>query len=199
MELDDLKNKWQNNHLTNSSTSKTKIMELSQQKSYGPAAALKNALGRQVVIIPFLFIILIVQAIRMPQLQADPFFGLFAGIIVLGGIFFTAAYFILKKMGRSDVPVAAQLKQDIHSLELMLWCYRLTFLAGVVLLAVFLEVFKNAGTALLIQDWYDINPALRICSYAGLMGLSFWFSHLRFNKDYGTHLNRLKQTLADME
>lgn len=198
MELDDLKHKWQNNHLTNTSTSKNKIMELSQQKSYGPAASLKTALGRQVVIIPFLFIILIVKAIQNPSLQSDPFFGLFAGLIVLGSVFFAVAYFILTKTGRTDVPVADQLKCDIRLLEYMLWSYRLTYLAGVILLAVFLEVFKNAGTAQLIQPWYDIATGLRICAYTALIAVSFFVSRFHFNKEFGKHVEDVKKNLSDM-
>lgn len=198
MELDDLKHKWQNNQLTNTSTSKNKIMELSQQKSHGPVASLKTALGKQVVIIPFLFIVLIVQAIQNPSLQSDPFFGLFAGFIVLGSVFFAVAYFILTKIGRADAPVADQLKRDIRSLEYMLWSYRLTYLAGVVLLAVFLEVFKNAGTAQLIQPWYDIATGLRICSYTALIVLSFFVSRFHFNKEFGKHVEDVKKNLSDM-
>lgn len=199
MELDDLKNKWQNDHLTNTSTSKQTIMELSQQKSYGPAASLKTALGKQVLIIPFLFIILIIQAVRNPMLQSDPFFGLFAGLIVLGSVFFMAAYVILTKMGKTDAPVAAQLKRDIRSLEQMLWCYRLTYLAAIILLAVFLELFKNAGTAQLIAPWYDIEPLLRIGAYLVLIVVSFFVSQFSFNKEFGKHLEAVKKNLSDIQ
>lgn len=199
MELDDLKTKWQNSNSTSTSTSKKKIMELSQQKSYGPVASLKTALGKQVVIIPFLFVILLIQVLRTPSLQTDPFFGLFVGIIVLASIFFSIAYFILRKMSRSDAPVAIQLKRQLHYLQQMLLCYRLIFLAGVVVLVIFLEAFKNMGTAQLMQPWYEINPGLRICAYAGLVALSFFLSRSRFHKDFGKHLDELKKNLSDTE
>lgn len=199
MELDDLKNNWQKSNSINPSTSKKKIMELSQQKSYGPVASLKSALGRQVVIIPFLLIVLIIQVLRTPNLRTDPFFGLFAGIIILAAIFFSAAYFILKKMSKSDAPVADQLKRQLRSLQQMLLCYRLISLAGVVLLVVFLETFKNIGTAQLMQPWYEVNVGLRICAYIGLMVLSFVLSRSRFYKDFGKHLDELKKSLSDTE
>jgi hypothetical protein len=199
MEIDDLKNKWQKSNSTITSTSKNKIMELSQQKSYGPVASLRAALGKQVVIIPFLLIVLIIQVASTPNLRTDPFFGLLAGIIVLGSVFFTVAYFILKKMSKSDVPVADQLRRQLRSLRQMLLCYRLISLAGVVMLVIFLEVFKNMGTAQLMQPWYEISLEFRICAYIGLMVLSFFLSRSRFYKDFGKHLDELKKSLSDTE
>ena len=199
MELDDLKSNWQNSNATNTSTPKKKIMELSQQRSYGPVASLKEALGRQVIIIPFLLIVLVIQVLRTPNLRMDPFFGLLAGVIILAATFFSAAYFILKKMSKSDAPVADQLKGQLRSLQQMLLCYRLISLAGVVLLAIFLEVFKNMGTAQLMQPWYEVTFGLRICAYIGLMVLSFILSRSRFYKDFGKHLDELKRSLFDTE
>ncbi len=199
MELDDLKNKWQNNHSTNTSTSKQTIMELSQQKSYGPVAALKNVLTKQMVLIPFLVIVLIIQAVRNPSLQSDPFFGLFTGMILLAALFFTISYLILTKMDKQAAPVAHRLKNDIRSLNNMLWCYRLTFLVAIILLPIFVEVFKDMGTMQLMQAWYDIHPVLRIGSYVSLLITSFYFSRTLFNKDFGKHLADLKKNLSAIE
>ncbi|WP_276480834.1 hypothetical protein [Paraflavitalea pollutisoli] len=174
-------------------------MELSQQKSYGPVAALKTALGKQVMIIPFLIVVLIVQALRKPDLQADPFFGLFAGIIVLASAFFVSAYFILGNMSRSDAPVADRLKSQVRSLGQLLWCYRLVSLAGVVMLAVFLEVFKGVGTARLMEPWYEIDSWLRWGTYAVLLIIVFILSRSRFHKDFGKHLDEIRQNLSAIE
>lgn len=199
MELDDLKAKWQSNTSNHTSTSKNKIMELSQQKSYGPVAALKTALGKQVMIIPFLIVVLVAQAVRKPDLQTDPFFGLFAGVIVLAAAFFLAAYYILGNMSRSDAPVADRLKSQVRSLGQLLWCYRLVSLAGVVMLAVFIEMFKGVGTARLMEPWYEIDSWLRWATYAGLFVTVIFLSRSRFHKDFGKHLEEIRQNLSDIE
>jgi len=59
MELDDLKQTWNQNQSTKPLN--TDIMELIQHKSYGPLAALKKAFRKQIVlmaIIPAYFIML---------------------------------------------------------------------------------------------------------------------------------------------
>jgi hypothetical protein len=48
MELDDLKQTWQQSQST--TTSNTDIMQLIQHKTYGPVAALKKAFRKQIVL-----------------------------------------------------------------------------------------------------------------------------------------------------
>ena len=199
MELDDLKNEWQTHQSTHTSTSKNKIMELSQQKSHGPVASLKAALTRQAVIIPFLFAVLIIQVLTTPDLRTDPFLGLFVAVIILACIFFSVVHVILGMMGKTDAPVADQLQRQLRSLRRMLWFYRFISLAGVVILVIFIEAFRNEGTAQLMEPWYRVDLSVRIGGYAVLIVMSVLLSRSRFYKDFGKHLDELKKSLSDTE
>lgn len=197
MELDELKTKWQKSNSPNTITSKQKIMELSQQKSYGPVAALKQTLGRQAAIIPFLIVVLLVQVWKNPGLQTDPFFALFAGIIVLASIFFLLAHVIIQKMSRQDMAVADRLKRQLRSLHQMLLCYRLVSIIGVIMLVIFLEAFKDRGTAQLMQPWYAVDGWLRVLAYLAMLVATFFLSRSKFHKDFGKHLEEIKKSISD--
>ncbi len=199
MELDQLKNSWQNSNQTINQTSKKKIMELSQQKSYGPIASLKTALGKQIFIIPFLIVILTIQTLTTPDLQTDPFFGLFVSVIVLASVFFIVAYQIINKMSIPDAPVVDQLKRQVQSLQQMLLFYRVISVVGVAILIVFLEAFKTVGTAKLMQPWYDVDIWLRVAAYFGMFVITFFASNSRFNQEFGKHLEEIKKNLSDIE
>jgi hypothetical protein len=198
MELDNLKNTWKDSS-TNASTPKNTIMELTQKKSYGPISTLQESFRRQVIIIPVLFVILIVQSVARPELRTDPFFGLFIGMIILMTIFFASAFLILNNMNNPESPVAHQLKHQLNSLNRMLLCYRVVAFTAVIMLAIFLEYFSNEGTALLIQEWYDVELWLRIFAYIALGVISLFIGKLRFEQEYGRHLAEVRRRVTEME
>ncbi len=198
MELDDLKDKWRNSDPTHTSTSKQKIMELIQQKSHGPVAALKKAFRKQLLIIPALAM-LVGDALINPSRRTDPFFSLCFGIILLCGIFFAVGYFSLDKMSKADAPVVDQLKRQLRSLQEMMLFYRIISFAGVLMLVIFLEVYKDLWTGTAVADWFEVGLWLRIPAYGGLLFWAYTAFNTFFQKEYGKHLDELKKSLSDAE
>ncbi|WP_162915789.1 hypothetical protein [Paraflavitalea soli] len=173
-------------------------MELIQQKSHGPAAALKKAFKKQLLIIPTL-VILVGDAVINPSRQTDPFFSLFFGITVLTMVFFAVAYFTLRNMGKTDAPVVDQLKRQLRSLQDMMLFYRIISLAGVLMLVIFLEVFKDLWTGTAVANWYEVGLWLRIPAYGGLLFSAYVVFNRIYQKDYGQHLDELKKSLSETE
>lgn len=198
MELDDLKDKWRNSDPTHTSTSKQKIMELIQQKSHGPVAALKKAFRKQLLIIPTLAIG-VVDALMNPSRRTDPFFSLFFGIVLLTGVFFAVAYITLHNMSKTDAPVVDQLKRQLRSLQDMMLFYRIISLAGVLMLVIFLEVFKHLWNGLPPAHWYQVGLWLRIPAYGALLFGAYIVFNRIFQKEYGKHLDEIKKSLSDAE
>ena len=199
MELDDFKNSWNRSGENATITSKNKLMELIQHKSYGPLAILKATLARQFIFIPFTYAVLLWQVIRRPELRTDPFFGLFISMILIASVFFTIAYFNVEKIQPAEGNVKTNLKRQIASLERILLGYRLTIFAGVILLSVFLEIFHDRGTALLMQEWYELAFMVRLGAYILLLVIGFFGSAKIFHQQFGQHIQNLKELIQQLE
>jgi hypothetical protein len=199
MELDDLKSSWKKTPEKEIITSQVKIMELIQNKSYGPTASLKAVLSKQLLAVPVVSGILIWKAVSKPELQSDPFFILFIVLALGMAISFGMAYSIVVKINSSGAEVKTNLRWQIRSLQRILLCYRVLAFAAVVLMAVFLEMFSDRGTALLIPEWYEIAIGLRVLGYAVMMLFAFLAARTAFNHQFGTHLLNLKGLIQDLE
>jgi hypothetical protein len=199
MELDDLKNSWKNKTENSTETSKNEIMEMIQHKSYGPLASLKEKLIRQVAIIPFVYAILIWKVIDKPELQRDPFFGLFITVILIGSVFFAIAYWKLEQIRTEGSNVKSSLEVQAVSLHKIFTGYRISAFLGVVAIGVFLEVFHNQGTALLMQEWYDVPIAARIAVYAMLIVIGFFAAGMTYRQQFGQHIQKLRELTRQLD
>lgn len=199
MELDDFKNTWNRSGENATITPTNKLMELIQHKSYGPLAVLKATLARQFIFIPFTYAVLLWQVVHRPELRTDPFFGLFLGMILIASVFFTIAYVIVEKMQPAEGNVKTNLERQTASLEKILLGYRLTFFAGVILLAVFLEVFHDRGTALLMHEWYELAFTVRLGAYILLLVIGFFGSAKIFQRQFGQHIQNLNKLIQQLE
>ena len=116
MELDDLKQTWQQNQ--SPKISNTNIMELIQHKSYGPVAALKKAFRKQIAlmaIIPVFFFISNVDNLShaVSSVMLWCYIAFCIGVIV----FSYHNYRIVSKMEGMDNLVKSNLEQQVTILE----------------------------------------------------------------------------------
>jgi hypothetical protein len=197
MELEDLKNSWKN--IPETTNSKNTIMELMTHKSYGPIATLKETLTKQVIAIPILYAVLTWKLLEKPELGSDPFFGLFCGLAIALTIAFLIAYRIVRNMAASGSPVSRNVNKQIISLKKVLFSYRVLAFTAVILLAIFLELFKNKGMALGMQGWFQLSFALRISIYLAALPLLFFVAKSAFDKQFGRHLNNLQSLVKQLE
>ena len=116
MELDELKNTWQ--QTPPQKNINTDIMEIIQHKSYGPLAALKKTFRKQMVLmflIPFLLLLTNLQDIQ--GVLTSILFWSYVAFCIYIIVFAYYNYRLVSKMEKKDAMVKTTLEQQIHLLE----------------------------------------------------------------------------------
>ena len=197
MELDELKQMWQQTPINKPNTD---IMDLIQHKSYGPLAALKRTFRKQMAVmtlIPFLLLVTNMQDIDK----------VFTSILFWSYVAFcigmiTFAYFnyrIVDQMQGMDARVKSNLEHQINLLQkranleiIGLRCVLLFF----VLLVEVLPYFQHYR---MLDKWHSLPPLARFGAYAALLTLQFILNRRIKQRKVGRHLDYLKGLVEHMK
>jgi hypothetical protein len=198
MELDDLKQTWQQSQSIKPSN--TNIMELIQQKSYGPLAALKKAFRKHILLMIVLPAYVIItntddlnHALKSVMLWA--YIAFFLSVIV----FTYYNYRMVSKMESMDHLVKANLEQQVNLLQTrMKWKKNgLTIaLLFFILLAEIVPYFQHYRMS---DKWLTVAPAIRFLSYASFFIFQHFISTWVNERRYGRHLRYLKELVNEMQ
>ena len=198
MELDDLKQPWKQS-TENINLSNNNIMELIQNKSYGPIASLKRRFRKQLIILPVVVAILAIQLSRQHDIFSDVLFWCYVVICLLICGYFYFSYHLVSNMQCADCMVKANLEKQIHMLEKgykwRLIVIRLLFVFFIVLLEVMLYFQQEPS----LVKWYAQPLGIRLLGYAGLTALFYVASKLIMNRKYGKHIRYLKELVQQMQ
>ena len=198
MELDELKKAWKQDPIHKHPN--TDIMELIQQKSYGPIAALKTVFRKQILfmaLIPFILLLTNMQDVTKP-LTSILFWAyvLFCTGVIL---FAVKNYRIAQEMETLDGAVKTRLERRIQILEERvkreLLGMRLVMLSFIVLL----EIVPYIQHYSMLDKWHSLNPAIRFGAYAGLVLLQYFMNRKISERKVGRHLSYLKRLVNDLE
>jgi hypothetical protein len=198
MELDELKNAWQQSPIKNKIN--TDIMELIHHKSYGPIAALKAVFRKQIIfmaIIPFVLVLTNIQDVHVvfTSIMFWSYVAFCIGIIA----FAYYNYRIASKMEMQDGLVKSNLEQQIHLLEhrasleiIMLRCALLFFVA----LTEIVPYIQHYRTLYL---WHSFPFAVRFGAYTALFLLQYFMNRRLKERRIGRHLDYLKKLVSEMQ
>ena len=198
MELDDLKQPWKQ------STEKIEplqnnIMELIQNKSYGPVASLKRRFRKQLIILPVVVAILAIQLSRHHDIYSDVLFWCYVVICLLICGYFYFSYRLVSNMQCAGCMVKSNLEKQIHILEKgykwRLIVMRLLFIFFIVLLEILLYFQQEPSLVKL----YAQPLGIRLLCYAGLIALFYFISKKIMNRKYGKHIRYLKELVQQMQ
>ena len=198
MELDDLKNNWHQTPLTKNKN--WDIMEIIQQKSYGPLAALKRTFRKQMVLmflIPFMFLATNAQDIHgvLTSILFWSYVAFCIGVIA----FAYYNYRIVSKMEDMDAMVKTNLEQQIQLLEKRA-NWQIIGLRGVTLFfIVLLEVVPYIQHYRMLDKWHSLPVAIRFGAYAALLVLQFFMNRIIKQRKVGRHLDYLKTLVKEMQ
>jgi hypothetical protein len=198
MELDDLKQTWNQNQSTKPLN--TDIMELIQHKSYGPLAALKKAFRKQIVlmaIIPAYFI----------MLNVDDLHALSNNVILwsyiafcLGVIIFSYYnYRLVNKMEGMDNMVKVNLEQQVNLLERSMKWKKTALRAALLFFILLIEIVPYFQHYRMLDKWHSVPAAIRYVVYAGLFVLQYFANTFVNERRYGRHLKYLKELVKEMQ
>ena len=198
MELDELKQLWNATPLENKK--QTNIMELIQQKSYGPLVALKKTYRKQIVAMTILPLLLLM--INLNDIEKTLTSVLFWSYVVfcVGVILFARYnYEIVKNMQSMDTVVKTNLEQQITLLEKRA-DLEIQGLRGVLFFFILLlEVLPYFQHYRMLDKWHSISIFVRIGSYGGLLLLQYVLNKQLKEQRIGRHLAYLKGLVAQMQ
>ena len=199
MELDELKNQWKQTDKIQKLKNQN-IMELIQNKSYGPVAELKRSFKKQIIamaLVPILFISTNIEHIDKTLSSALFWFYILVCISVI--VYTRFNYSIVKKMEGMDGMVKSNLKQQIVILETRnkhkMNGLRIVFLLFIVLLEV-LPYFQNLR---MLNKWHSLSPLIRFGGYIALFSFQYFVSLTVNRRNFGKHIAHLKELVKQME
>jgi hypothetical protein len=198
MELDDLKQTWQESQLTKPSN--TNIMELIQHKSYGPLAALKKAFRKQILLMIILpaYVVLtntddVDHALKSVMLWAYIAF-------VLGVIVFTYYnYRIVSKMESMDNLVKTNLEQQVNLLQTRMKWKKTGLMIALLFFILLAETVPYFQHYRMLDKWHSVAPGIRFLSYVSFLILQSFISTWVNERRYGRHLRYLKELANEMQ
>jgi hypothetical protein len=199
MELDDLKQTWKQADSKQKPINKN-IMELIQQKSYGPIAALKRSYQKQILvmfIIPFLLLLTNIDNITaaLTSVMYWSYVSFCIGVITFAWF----NYRIVDKMQSMDGVVKSTLEQQIQLLETRLK-WKIIGLRIVLLVFIALtEILPYFQHYRMLNMWHSLPAITRFGCYAALLILQYFMSPFVLHKKFGRHLTYLKQLVKEMQ
>ncbi len=198
MELDDFKQPWKD------STEKINplninIMELIQNKSYGPLAVLKHRFRKQLIILPFVMLMLMFTLSKHHDIFSDVLFWCYVVICIMMCSYFFFSYRLISNMQYMEGKIKSNLEKQVHMLENFskwrLIIVRIVFVAFIVLLEILMHYQQEPSLA----KWHAQPFGLRIVCYAALFLVFYFFSKAAFKYKYGKHIQYLKSLVQQMQ
>ena len=198
MELDDLKQPWLES-AKNIKPLNTNVMEIIQNKSYGPAAQLKRNFRKMIIIIPMVVTMLIVTLSKKHDIFSDVLFWFYIIFISSMMLFFYYNYRLINKMQCMDCLVKSNLEKQVKTLEngfkWRMVIIRVAFIIFIVLLEVLMYYQQEPALA----KWYAQPATIRMSAYAILITAWYFITKLIFRTRYGKHIQNLKNLVQQME
>lgn len=198
MELEDLKTTWDES--PDEKNVNTNIMQLIQQQSYGPIAALKATFRKQIV---FMSIIPLVLVLTNIQDVAGVFTSIIFWVYVaycIGMILFAAYnYRVVQRLEVPEGSVKQHLETQVRLLEKRANA-EIILMRGVLLLLVLLvEVVPYIQHYRMLSYWHSLPVYVRFGCYGLLVLLQYVMNRrIKYSK-VGRHLDRLKSLAEQLK
>ncbi len=198
MELDELKKIWNETPVKNKPT--TNIMELIQNKNYGPLVSLKRTYRKQITVMALLpLLLLATNSNNIEHALTSILFWSYV-IFCVGVILFAFYnYQIVKRMQTMHTMVKANLEEQITLLEkranVEIWGLRCALL----FFAILVEVVPYYQHYSMLDKWHSFPVLVRIGTYTGLLLLQYFFNRQLKQQRVGRHLDYLKELIDQMQ
>ncbi|MBD0286706.1 MAG: hypothetical protein ICV51_03745 [Flavisolibacter sp.] len=199
MELDDLKHQWQQADKTQKLVNKN-IVELIQQKSRGPVAALKKSFRRQMVAMTAMPIIILATNLQHIDKTLTSALFWFYILFCIGVIVFARLnYGVVKKMEGMDGAVKANLEQQIFLLETRLRQNLIGIRVALLFFIILTEVLPYFQNFRMLNTWHSLSPFVRFGAYAALFLFQYFVSRAVSHRKFGQHIAHLKELVRQMQ
>lgn len=198
MELDDLKQTWQQTPINKNLN--TDIMDLLLHKSYGPVAALKKAFRKQIIVMLILPVLILLT--NLGQIEAtlsSVMFWSYVAFCIGVVIFASFSYRTVRKMEDMSGRVRANLEQQITILETRLRWNMIGIRIAMLFFILLTEILPYFQHYRMLDKWHSLSPAIRLGTYASLLLLQYFVSRKFMERKFGAHLRYLKELVKEMQ
>lgn len=198
MELDELKNKWQQVN-EGSNPNKFDLKNIfNRNKGRTPLESLKRNFRKRIVAFMLVFV-LFLYTFREKDLFNNVFFLWYLVVAIFLSIFFFINYRLVQKIEHSDSSLKDHIKAQVNSLETRMRWYRVFTRIAIIFFIVLLEAVPLFSNERMVQKWHAVPVAIRIGSYALLLSFQHFAGKLIARRRYGQHLERMKQILSSTD
>lgn len=199
MELDDLKQQWNQSEKTQQPKNQN-IMQLIQNKSYGPVAELKRSFRKQMIamtVVPIAILGTNLQHIDKTLTSALFWFYIAFCIVVI--IFARLNYSLVEKMEGMDGMVKSNLEQQITLLETRVRQNIIGVRIALLFFIVLTEVLPYIQDFSMLNKWHALSPFIRFGAYAALFLFQYFISRTVSYRKFGQHIAYLKELVKQMQ
>ena len=196
MELDDLKQAWEQQAIPSSQNQN--IMELIHQKSKGPVASLKQAFKKQTRFMICLMILMIATQIKnLDNTAALIFIGTYIFFCIAVALFFHQNYRLTSKLEGMDENVKTNLERYVAVLQQRLKWHLIGLRVTLLLFILMLEVLPFFLHGRLLDKWHSLSPVIRFNTYAAFLVIQYFLGRSLEKQKFGQHLVYLKKLIAE--
>jgi len=198
MELDDLKKTWQQTPITKNKN--LDIMEIIQQKSYGPLAALKRTFRKQMLFMLFIpFVLVATNSQDIHGVLTSILFWSYVAFCIGVIAFAYYNYRIVSNISNMNVVVKTNLEQQICLLEKRVDWEIIGLRGAMLFFIVLVEVVPYVQHYRMLEKWHSLPVLARFGAYAALLLLQYAVTKKIKQRRVGRHLDYLKTLVQEMQ
>jgi hypothetical protein len=199
MELDELKNHWQQADKTHKPTTQN-VMELIQNKSYGPVVELKKSFRKQIIAMTVVPIAIIATNMHHIDKTLSSALFWFYVLFCIGVIIFARInYAVVQKMEGMDGNVKSNLERQIAILETRVKQNLVGIRIALLFFIVLTEVLPYFQNFKMLNTWHSLSPIFRFGAYAALFLFQYCISRVVSRRKFGQHISNLKELVKQMD
>lgn len=198
MELDEVKKTWQNATLSFHSKNNN-VMELIQNKSYGPLSELIKKFKKQLITIPAAIGLLIYQLIRKPHLFQSPSIWILYSLCFILSIYFAYNYYVAIKLQHPGEAVKINMELQLKKLQSSFKWYRIAAAIYYLLIPVAIELALKYKIEKDFASWGNVDIYVRMLTYIAGIPILWLLSRRWFKAQYKIHLDQLHTLIGQMQ
>ena len=199
MELDDLKQQWRQSEASQKHKNQN-IMELIQNKSYGPVAALKRSYRKQMIAMTVVPIAILATNLQHIDKTLSSALFWFYIVFCIGVVLFARLnYNVVKEMEGMDGVVKSNLEQQIHLLEKRLRQNMIGIRIALLVIIVLTEILPYFQDFRMLNTWHSLSPLIRYGAYTALFLFQYFVSRRLGYQKFGKHIAYLKELVQQMQ
>ncbi len=196
MELDDLKQSWNEQSEKDLKPLNNNIMEMIHNKSYGPLAVIKGKITNQLVIFLLAISILIFVFFKKPDSWYLLNFLIYC-LFVLAN-FYWMNYKLISRLQNMDATVKETIEKNFKTLEKNFKKYLMVSRGYFIITVIVIEILMRIGDNNL-EAWHAYSIFIRIIVYITLFVIVYFTGKYTYQKNFGRHVTYLKDLLEKIK